>query len=232
MAQQSRLLSIPRELRDNIYERTFAGSAIRLRQDNFVMVRGSTKNVNILFTCRRCYDEGIERFWTVVVVHCNEYIEPEWPRAILFHLGLKLGPFARSRIRHIRGAAAEMYPNRGLALFPELRTCEFFTGHSKIPVDPDIRDSLSNGRLAESAISSLHDERQFATWLKSYAAADRYKTGIKFVSNGFITLGRHSHMGIWQNLHTGKEVLELFPDEESLAKVYEVAEAANQRVLA
>lgn len=61
---QATLLHLPREIRDQIYHLVFAGSHLHIHAQGLygpyaMRVIGS---VEILFTCRICYDEGRTAF--------------------------------------------------------------------------------------------------------------------------------------------------------------------------
>ncbi|KAI1756739.1 hypothetical protein F4782DRAFT_549214 [Xylaria castorea] len=129
---QSRLLLMPREIRDMIYRFTFAGS--RLHFGSGLMNRFCrwqvVGHVEILFACHMSYEEGRSAFWDEVIVYGYE----GWPRTTIYQLSQHLGDFAKSRIRHIRHLRA--VPNYdgnntdenklGLDQFPRLKTCEIF----------------------------------------------------------------------------------------------------------
>ncbi|KAI0104773.1 hypothetical protein GGR51DRAFT_560771 [Nemania sp. FL0031] len=154
------LLTLPREIRDSIYHFIFAGSRLHFRpgfstRPGWFRVAG---DVDILFTCKMCYEEGRIAFWDEVHVYGWE----GWPQTTIYDLSIRLSDLARSRIRHIRNLRGDNNhrPDEtrlGLARFPRLRTCEFHGSPIVVGVTESILLSGDDETLIDFAVS-----RQFA----------------------------------------------------------------------
>ncbi|KAI1187114.1 hypothetical protein F5B17DRAFT_334538 [Nemania serpens] len=146
---QATLLLLPREIRDQIYHLVFAGSRLHVYvwgingPHQFYAIGA----VEILITCRTCYDEGRTAFWDEVLVYGGD----QWARITVPQLSSYLDDLARSRIRHIRAVRGDPSSKISVAQFPRLETCEFFG-----------RPLLANGFWYDVAFDDADDE----TWIE------------------------------------------------------------------
>ncbi|KAI0817446.1 hypothetical protein GGR55DRAFT_18729 [Xylaria sp. FL0064] len=119
--------SLPAELRVMIYDVLFEGATVEFNHTTVGKPRPFEieGDLNILFTCRMCYNEGLEALWRDAIVYGPD------SNATLFDLSKHLGENERKWIRDIREVDGDRRHNRGatkfgLSKFPNLKTYQFF----------------------------------------------------------------------------------------------------------
>ncbi|KAI0432991.1 hypothetical protein F5Y09DRAFT_339173 [Xylaria sp. FL1042] len=134
---EPRFLFIPVELRNMIYKLVFEGSTVEFNHTNDGEPRPFeiAGHVDIIFTCKRCYDEGREALWRNVIVYGHD------EDATLHDLSKHLGDFERSCIGEIREVKGDGRNNSGvtklgLASFPRLKRYQFFAQNLCIVQQP------------------------------------------------------------------------------------------------
>ncbi|KAI1356536.1 hypothetical protein F5Y01DRAFT_323920 [Xylaria sp. FL0043] len=119
--------SLPPELRVMIYGVLFKGATVEFNHT----ANGAPRpyeiegELNILLTCRKCYNEGLEALWKNAIVYGHNN------NATLLDLSKHLGEQERKWIRDIREVEGDRRRTRGatklgLSKFPNLKTYQFF----------------------------------------------------------------------------------------------------------